>query len=517
MSSLCAWNNSSGVNEPDCEPTLRKCNAVAATRGRSDPGSECDKPINQMVATFFKHSSNNDYLRRVSELGWQCQEYATSQISDLSEESWRSVYIVTWKVTQDPELWPEIRKKLALANRFFIVCGHRLESGDLVRCMKDGAFDVAEDADSENRWISALQGAADAQKLWIQLYGGRTSNSDEILIGRSPEIVSLRQNIQQLGPTDATVLIMGESGAGKEKVAEALHKAAGSRELVAVNCAAIPKDLIEAELFGSEKGAFTGAQARKGLVEQADNGTLFLDEIGELDHSLQPKLLRFLETRIFRRVGGNKDFKVNLRVIAATNRELDREIARGRFRGDLYFRLSEITLKIPPLRLRKTDIPIFAKLFMERANERFGKNFEMIEPELIQKLQMHQWPGNVRELKSTMDRLVLMNFGTTIRSKWWEVPENHLSGMGNMDDGHNTWDDMAFASHAGHNYPTGGVMVPSQPYRQPTQSQHYPSQKERMVKARELLDHNDANLSLISAQLGIHPTTLYRWRKQGKV
>lgn len=469
-----------------------------------------------MKAHFYKNSVDERLYRRITELGFHCQEFTENTIGELNQDSWDSVYLIGWDQIQNSSLWPEIRQKLTLSNRFFLCIGESLSSEQIVKAMKDGAFDVMLMNDSDTRWSNALTGAAQSQNLWIQVYGGNKSDTGEILLGDSKEMVSLRQNVQRLGPTDATVLIMGESGAGKEKVAEALHHASGSENFVAVNCAAIPKDLIESELFGAEKGAYTGAQARKGLVEQAHNGTLFLDEIGELDITLQPKLLRFLETRTFRRVGSSKDMQVNLRVIAATNRQLEKEISIGRFRGDLYFRLSEITLRIPPLRMRTSDIPIFTKLFMERANERFGKNFEIIEPELIQKLQTYSWPGNVRELKSHIDRLVLMQFGSTLRATWWDIPETSIHGaiaemhatqqlqpsthQGFLDSRSPTPFDVTPVSHnpAGHN-------------------NAYPSQKERMMKAKELLSTGDFNLAHVAAQLGIHPTTLYRWRKQGKV
>lgn len=492
-----------------------------------------------IIARFIKHSSISDSLHRVNGMNFRCQEIAPDLIDDLAGENWKYVYLVHVDLLKDPSVWSDTRRRLTMANRLFVGISSDRNTGQVVQFMKDGAFEVVGESESDERWVQAIESAASSQKLWLQVYGGHTVGDQEILVGQSPEIVSLRQNIRRLGPTDATVLIMGESGAGKEKVAEALHKASGSKELVAVNCAAIPRDLIEAELFGSEKGAYTGAQLRKGLVEQADNGTLFLDEIGELDLSLQPKLLRFLETRTFRRVGGNRDIHVSLRVIAATNRELDREIAHGRFRGDLYFRLSEIILKIAPLRLRKSDLPIFARLFMERANERFGKNFEMIEPELLKKFHQYEWPGNVRELKSSLDRLVLMNFGTTLRACWWDMPVNHMqnlhesspSGPAEMfnADGfseHYSGDGQPGSISHSSPRPYPPAYAPRHPHHQspppagdyPSPPQgHFPSQKERLARARELLSQGESNLSVISAQLGIHPTTLYRWRKQGKV
>lgn len=501
----------------------------------SRPGAP-QRDMTGIIARFIKHSSISESLHRVNGMNFRCQEIAPDMIDDLAGDNWKYVYLVYVDLLNEPSVWSDTRRRLTMANRLFVGISSDRNTAQVVRFMKDGAFEVVGEKESDGRWVEAIGAAASSQKLWLQVYGGQASGDQEILVGQSPEMVSLRQNIRRLGPTDATVLIMGESGAGKERVAEALHKASGSKEIVAVNCAAIPRDLIEAELFGSEKGAYTGAQARKGLVEQADNGTLFLDEIGELDLSLQPKLLRFLETRTFRRVGGNRDIPVSLRVIAATNRELDREIARGRFRGDLYFRLSEIILKIAPLRLRKSDLPIFARLFMERANARFGKNFEMIEPELLRKFTQYDWPGNVREFKSSLDRLVLMNFGTTLRACWWDLPSSHMRNLHESSlpfpseaaslDGLNG--PYPGEGHSGINpynspRPYPPVYAPAHPHPHPSgdfpsaPQGHFPSQKERLARAHELLRQGESNLSVISAQLGIHPTTLYRWRKQGKV
>src|SRR5438552_13534633 len=242
---------------------------------------------------------------------------------------------------------------------------------------------------------------------------------------------SLRQAIERLGPTVASVLIMGESGVGKERVASALHGASGRGPFIAVNCAAIPKELMEAELFGAEKGAYTGAsKTREGLVEQAADGTLFLDEIGELDIRLQPKLLRFLETRKARRVGGTQEIQSEVRVLSATNSNLEGEIAEGQFRSDLYYRLSEVILHVPPLRTRPADISLLTMAFLKAAGERLGKHFEIAEPELIQKFQQYDWPGNVRELKNAIDRMVILYDGPVLRAAWWDVPPQRGNSRG---------------------------------------------------------------------------------------
>ncbi|MEI6568847.1 MAG: sigma-54 dependent transcriptional regulator, partial [Verrucomicrobiota bacterium] len=298
----------------------------------------------------------------------------------------------------------------------------------MARSLRDGASDVLSTEDDDERWKGAIMKAAEGQRVWVQLYGGKPLSAEDILIGRSESILRLRQTIDRLGPTDVCVLIQGESGVGKERVAAALHKAGRGKTFVALNCAAIPKDLLEAELFGVEKGAFTGAlKARPGLVEQAHGGTLFLDEIGEMELGVQPKLLRFLETRKARRVGGEQEYSVKVRVISATNRNLELEVEEKRFRADLYYRLAEIILHASPLRTRPEDIPELAIAFLHNANERFGKGFLTIEPALIAKFQRHTWPGNVRELKSTVDRLALLFDGPVMREPWWDLPEPRLS------------------------------------------------------------------------------------------
>lgn len=352
------------------------------------------------------------------------------------------------------------------------------------------------------------------QKLWIQLYGGRPLATEDLLIGRSESIQRLRQTIDRLGPTDVCVLIQGESGVGKERIASALHKAGHGKNFVALNCAAIPKDLLEAELFGVEKGAFTGAlKTRLGLVEQANGGTLFLDEIGEMDLGVQPKLLRFLETRQARRVGGEKEYQVKVRIISATNRNLDLEIEEKRFRADLFYRLAELTLHAPPLRTRPEDVPELSLSFMRKANERFGKNFETIEPALIEKFQHHSWPGNVRELKSTVDRLVLLFDGPILRTPWWDLPESRVSEQINTPRATGGMPAVIPAT----------VPPPPMPITQPAAPSNFmpstglPNALQKLALARKLLEESGQNYSWVAGQLGINSTTLWRWRKAGKL
>jgi two-component system NtrC family response regulator len=231
------------------------------------------------------------------------------------------------------------------------------------------------------------------------------------LIGRAPSMQRLYRQIQRLAVTDATVLVSGESGTGKELVARALHKLSrrADRPFVAVNCAAIPEGLLEAEFFGAERGAYTGAQAaRAGHFENAHGGTLFLDEIGELPLALQPKLLRVLQEGRLMRVGGSRELVVDVRLLAATNRDLPREVAEGRFREDLYWRLNVVGLQLPPLRERREDIPLLVEHIAERVARQHGLPPPVIPKPVLRALIDRPWPGNVRELSNSVERLLLL-------------------------------------------------------------------------------------------------------------
>lgn len=233
-----------------------------------------------------------------------------------------------------------------------------------------------------------------------------------LLLGENPAFAQILDQIREVAriPT-ATVLITGESGTGKELVARAVHNLSDRSEapFVAVNCASIPAELIESELFGHERGSFTGASFRKtGLFEEANNGTIFLDEIGDMCASLQAKLLRVLQERTIRRVGGSRDLPVDLRVIAATNRNLQERIKLGTFREDLFYRLNVVPLHLPPLRDRKSDIGILAKYFLETFSRSFGKSFQGISADALKLLEAYAWPGNVRELRNVIERICIM-------------------------------------------------------------------------------------------------------------
>ena len=239
--------------------------------------------------------------------------------------------------------------------------------------------------------------------------------------GKSPQIEELLQTITMVAPTDLSVLITGESGTGKEVVANAIHQLSKrkNKPLISVNCGAIPEGILESELFGHEKGSFTGAIAqRKGYFEAADGGTIFLDEIGEMPLNTQVKLLRVLETSEIMRVGGSRPIKVDVRIIAATNKDLETAVENNEFRRDLYFRLKAITLHIPPLRKRKEDIPLLVKKFSEEFARKNQINFKGFAPEAIELLKEYDWPGNVRELKNFVETAIILNKGEIVHSSY---------------------------------------------------------------------------------------------------
>ncbi|HEY3024675.1 MAG TPA: sigma-54 dependent transcriptional regulator [Pyrinomonadaceae bacterium] len=235
------------------------------------------------------------------------------------------------------------------------------------------------------------------------------------LMGESDSMQQVRGAIEKVADTDATVLVRGESGTGKELVARELHEQSTSRRggaFVAVNCAALPSELIESELFGHEKGAFTGAAARRrGKFEQADGGTLFLDEIGDMSANVQAKLLRALEERRIERLGGDDSIPVDVRIVSATHRPLEQEIAAGNFRADLFYRLQVVTIEIAPLRDRREDIPLLAEAFARQAAEHYGLRERPIAHNALRRLVEYDWPGNVRELRNTIDRAAIMSEG----------------------------------------------------------------------------------------------------------
>ena len=239
----------------------------------------------------------------------------------------------------------------------------------------------------------------------------------EQIIGNSPALESVLAQVEQVAPTDSTVLIQGETGTGKELIARAVHHLSSrcGRPFIKLNCAAIPFDLLESELFGHEKGAFTGAIAQKiGRFEAADKGTLFLDEVGDIPLALQPKLLRVLQEQEFERLGSTRTHQVDVRLVAATHRNLVEMVKRGEFRSDLYYRLNVFPVSLPPLRARREDIQALVEHYVEIYARRMGKQIECVAPETMAAFSSYQWPGNIRELQNFIERSVILTSGTVL-------------------------------------------------------------------------------------------------------
>ncbi|NTV15217.1 MAG: sigma 54-interacting transcriptional regulator [Desulfobulbaceae bacterium] len=265
--------------------------------------------------------------------------------------------------------------------------------------------------------IKALKSRLEAENVYLQHEAARNDNFGQI-IGQSQVLVQVFKQIEQVAPQEATVLLLGETGTGKGVIARTIHSRSSRRErpMVTINCTALPANLIESELFGREKGAFTGANARQvGRFELADGGTIFLDEIGEMPLELQAKLLRVIQDGEFERLGSPRSIKVDVRIIAATNRNLEEEISNGRFRADLFYRLNVFPITIPPLRQRKEDIPILVNHFVAKFNKKMGKKIESVSKDTLDLLHAYHWPGNVRELESTMERAVIVSNGNTLQ------------------------------------------------------------------------------------------------------
>ncbi|MCQ2176611.1 MAG: sigma-54 dependent transcriptional regulator [Bacteroidales bacterium] len=291
-----------------------------------------------------------------------------------------------------------------------MISGH----GDIdtaVECIKKGAYDFIQKPLDLNRILITIKNATDKATIVTQNRILRKKAYGQQMIGDSPAICNIRSMISKVAATDARVLIMGANGTGKELVARSLHEQSerSAMPYIEVNCAAIPGELIESELFGHEKGSFTSAiKQHKGKFEQADGGTLFLDEIGDMSLAAQAKVLRVLQERKLSRVGSDKDIEVDVRVIAATNKNLKDEIAAGRFREDLFHRLSVIVIQVPSLDERKSDIPLLVEYFVEQICSESAMQRKTFLPEAIEALQNRSWTGNIRELRNVVERLLIL-------------------------------------------------------------------------------------------------------------
>jgi nitrogen regulation protein NR(I) len=291
-----------------------------------------------------------------------------------------------------------------------------------VEATKRGAFDYQLKPFDPGEMLQTVDKALEAARLMeqpVELDPNCVASGADAMIGRSPAMQHVYKALGRVAPTDATVLIRGESGTGKELVARAVyqHSRRNERPLLTVNCAAIPETLLESELFGYERGAFTGAVARKiGKFEQAHAGTIFLDEIGDIPLSVQAKILRVLQGRTFERLGGNETIEVDVRLLAATNRNLEKSMAEGTFREDLYHRLNVVTVSLPPLRERREDIPRLVDYFVDRTARDLKIDRPAIAPDALARIADYPWPGNVRELKHCIERLLILTGGHPVQA-----------------------------------------------------------------------------------------------------
>jgi DNA-binding NtrC family response regulator len=325
-------------------------------------------------------------------------------------------------------------------------------TGNYDRCIQAirlGAYGFIDKAEPMPRVVHEIESALERRRLRSEVGTLRRQLGRETsLIGSSTAVVQLRETIARVAPVPSPVLILGESGTGKELVARDLHRFGPhpSGPFVPINCAALPEALVESELFGHERGAFTGALAtRKGAFESAERGTLFLDELGELPLSAQAKLLRVLEDRVVTRVGGNKPVPVEVRVVAATNRDLEAEIAGGRFREDLYYRLNVHMVRVPPLRDRLSDVPALADLFLAGTCTRFGIRKKKTSPEALDALMSYEWRrNNVRELRNVVERMIIAAEDEVIGLEHVpaEVRESASRAGSPGDDGHRSFQDL---------------------------------------------------------------------------
>ncbi|MBN2372985.1 sigma-54-dependent Fis family transcriptional regulator [bacterium] len=315
------------------------------------------------------------------------------------------------------EQWPDIA--------VVMISGHgNIETA--VKTIKAGAYDFIEKPLSLEKTVLTVQHALEAQRLSTENRRLRHKDSNRYqIVGDSKAVKELERQIALAAPTNGWILITGENGTGKELVAREVHNRSRrfDKPFVGLNCAAIPEDLIESELFGHEKGSFTGATVkRKGRFELADQGTLFLDEVGDMSLKTQAKVLRALEEQSFQRIGGNKTISVDVRIIAASNKDLKKEMEKGNFREDLYYRLHVIPINIPSLRDRKEDVPLLVGHFLKVFSDELGKPLRTVTKEAMEDLLAYDWPGNVRELKNMVERLVIMVPGSHITRM--DIPES---------------------------------------------------------------------------------------------
>ncbi|WP_455638408.1 sigma-54-dependent transcriptional regulator [Parabacteroides sp.] len=336
-------------------------------------------------------------------------------------------------------------KKLRPLSEIILLTAHG-NIPDGVQAIKNGAFDYITKGDDNQKILPLIAKAMDKASAAYRQNKVASSPvgkqySFETIIGKSPAIQEAISLARKVAQTDVPVLLTGETGTGKEVFAQSIHQGSSrsGKAFVAINCSSFSRDLLESEMFGHKAGAFTGAMKEtKGLFEEADNGTIFLDEIGEMAFDLQAKLLRILETGEFLKIGDTRPIKVNVRIIAATNRDLSKEIAEGHFREDLFYRLSVFQIHLPPLRERMDDIPLHIKAFVSALSAKMGKEIQTISPDYVNLLKRYPWKGNVRELRNVIERSLIIADGNILGSD--SLPLNFQQPDANSQDSYSGFD-----------------------------------------------------------------------------
>ncbi len=411
---------------------------------------------------------------------------AEEALSILERDSFDCLMLDIWLPGKDGlellkmvrERWPELA--------VIMISGHgTIETA--VRATKLGAFDFLEKPLNLEKVILTIRHALDLSRLSREYQRLQTEVvGEEELIGESEAIRKIKETMEKVAPSEGWVLITGENGTGKEVAGKMLHRKSLRKDgpFIAVNCAAIPEELIESELFGYEKGAFTGAEGRRlGRFELADGGTIFFDEIGDMSLATQAKVLRALQEQEFQRLGASDTVRVDLRVIAATNKNLEAELKAGRFREDLYYRLNVIPIYLPPLRERKEDLPLLVNHFFQAFCDRNRLRVKRIHPQVVEALKQYPWPGNVRELKNIIERMLILSSGEAVTLK--DLPPGIM--MGEKDAGVNVFP--------------------------PSQLKDARKIFEKQFILRQLIELN-YDIPAAADSLGLDRTTLYRKLKQ---
>jgi two-component system response regulator PilR (NtrC family) len=345
------------------------------------------------------------------------------EADDLIDENYYDLALLDLRLPDGSGI--DILKKLKEKNpkTEVVIVTAFASSETAVEAIKLGAYDYISKPFEINELRLLIRNVKNKLELEKKL-AEKKDEKFEGLIGRSPAIQMVKETIEKVASYDINVLIVGESGTGKDIVARTIHRLSNraDRPFIAINCASLPAELLESELFGYKKGAFTGATAdKKGLIEEADGGTLFLDEIGEMPMPLQAKLLRFLETKKIRPLGSVKEIDVDVRIISATNKNLEEEIEKGNFREDLYYRLSTITIKMPSLKERKEDIPLLVENILKELKKKYGKEIDEISPEFLNYLMQYDYKGNIRELKNILEKAVILSEGRELSLPKYET------------------------------------------------------------------------------------------------